>query len=104
MDATENALGSINPPRDAGIPVGLLAADARFLEDTVHSYSRQISLNEEVGRTLLAQFARDKTQLAIRLFHEIARGRRNSLMQGGALHPADPMVGQIERMVPLIRE
>lgn len=104
MDATENALASISPPRDAGVSVGLLAADARFLEDNVHSHSRQIALHEQFGRAQLAEVAMNKMQLAITLFRGIASGRRNYLMKRGALHPADPMVGQIERMVPLIRE
>ena len=104
MDATKNALASVSPPRDAGVSVGLLAADARFLEDNVHSHSRQIAFHEQFGRAQLAEVAMNKTQLAITLFREIASGRRNYLMKRGALHPADPMVGQIERMVPLIRE
>lgn len=104
MDATENALASIRPAGDASSPVGLLIADANFLEENVHSYSRQIAIHEQLDRPQLAEITVNIRQAGITLFHEIANGRWDYLMQGGRLHPGDPMYGQIERSVSLIRE
>ncbi|WP_437179979.1 RHS repeat-associated core domain-containing protein [Pseudomonas fakonensis] len=103
MDATENALASIRPEGDASSPVGLLTADARFLEDTVHSYSRKIASDEQLGRAPDIAAVNSRRR-GITLFQEIASGRRDYLMQGGRQHPGDPMYGQIERSVSFIRE
>lgn len=104
IEVTENALVSLSPPGEASSSVGLLTADATLLEDTVHSYSRQIPSHEQLGRAQLAAITVNRRQAGITLFHEIASGRRDYLMQGGRLHLDDPMYVQIERSVSLIRE